>query len=166
MTSESGTLERTRVQAVVIGAGVAGAAIAYEFACYGVQTLVLEQANGPAAGMSGASAGVLHAGADAPPDAPETSLILAGATRWPLIFEELKISYKVCGSVLIAQDSSQLALLAQAEQTAAANGIKVRSYDRGQIRNLEPQAKAVGGLLVPQEAITDPYEMVNRLLST
>jgi glycerol-3-phosphate dehydrogenase len=157
---------RTRADVVVIGAGVAGAALAYEFACYGVKTLVLERAHGPAAGMSGANAGILYSGFDAPAQTFETSMILAGATRWPSIFGELNIPVKVCGAVLIAQDSSHLSRLVEIERRASDHGVKVRAYDRGQIRNLEPQAKAVGGLLVPAEAITDPYEMVSRLLST
>lgn len=166
MSADTAAPSLTPAELVIIGAGITGAAIAYECACYGVEALVLERAHGPAAGMSGASAGILRSGFDAPPLTFATSMILAGASRWPSIFEELSIPAKVCGSVLIAHDSSQLSRLAEVTQRAAAHGVKVRAYDRGQIRNLEPQAKAVGGLLVPSEAVTDPYEMVSRLLST
>ena len=166
MNADTAASSLTRAELVIIGAGVTGAAIAYECACYGVEALVLERAHGPAAGMSGANAGILHSGFDAPPLTLETSMILAGASRWPSIFEELSIPVKVCGEVLIAHDSSQLGRLAEVTQRATDHGVKTRAYDRSQIRNLEPQAKAVGGLLVPSEAVTDPYEMVSRLLST
>jgi glycerol-3-phosphate dehydrogenase len=154
-----------RVDAVVIGAGVVGAAVAYEFATYGVDTLVIESAPGPAAGVSGANAGILDTGYSTPLQSFETSMILAQGHRWPGIFDEVKIPYKVCGAVLVAQDSAQAARLAEVERAANEHGVKVKAYDRGQIRNLEPQAKAAGGLLIPGEAITDPYEMVSRLLS-
>lgn len=166
MTAQSPGHSVTRADLVIIGAGIAGAALAYECSCYGVEVLVLESARGPGAGMSGANAGILRTGFDAPELTLETSMVLAGAARWPAIFEELNIPFKVCGTVVIAQDSSQLNRLTEIEKLAGEHGIKVRAYDRGQIRNLEPQAKAVGALLVPGEAITDPYEMVSRLLST
>jgi glycerol-3-phosphate dehydrogenase len=153
-------------EVVIIGAGATGSAVACEFASYGVQTLVLEGANGPAAGISGANAGVLRTGLDGTTGSLQSSMILAGAHRWPLLFDELKIPVRTCGGVLIAQDSAQLPALGAIERAAADAGIKVRAYDRGQIRNLEPQAKAVGGLLVPAVAITDPYEMVSRMLGT
>ena len=153
-----------RYDVIIIGAGVTGAAIAYELASFGVQTVVLELANGPAAGVSGANAGILRTGLDGAAGSLQSSMILAGAHRWPSLFDELKIPVRTCGGVLIAQDSAQLPALAEMEEAAADAGIKVRAYDRGQIRNLEPQAKAVGGLLVPGVAITDPYEMVSRML--
>ena len=151
--------------AVVVGAGVIGAAVAFEFASYGVDALVLEVAPGPAAGISGANAGILDTGYNAPLEGFESSMVLAHNERWPGIFDELKIPYKTCGAVLIAQDSGQISRLEQIEQTAQEHGVKVKAYDRGQIRQLEPKAKAVAGLLIPGEAITDPYEMVIHLLS-
>ncbi|MDQ6766534.1 MAG: FAD-dependent oxidoreductase [Candidatus Eremiobacteraeota bacterium] len=155
-----------RFDAVIVGAGVVGAAVAYEFASYGVDTLVLESANGPAAAVSGASAGILDTGYSTPSEGFESAMILAHGQRWPAIFEELKIPYKVCGAVLIAQDTAQIPRLAEIEQIAQTHGVKVKLFDRGQMRHLEPQAKATAGLLIPGEAITDPYEMVSRLLGS
>jgi glycerol-3-phosphate dehydrogenase len=154
-----------QAEAVVIGAGVAGAAVAFEFASYGVNSLVLEAAPGPAAGISGAGAGILETGYGAPLEGLELSMVLAHNARWPDIFDELKIPYKVCGAVLVAQDSTQVSRLEQIEHTAQEQGVRAKAYDRGQMRQLEPKAKAVGGLLIPSEAITDPYEMVSRLLN-
>jgi glycerol-3-phosphate dehydrogenase len=154
-----------RADAVVVGAGVIGAAVAFEFASYGVDALVLEAAPAPAAGISGANAGILDTGFSAPLEGFEASMVLAHNERWPDIFNELKIPYKTIGAVLIAQDSGQVSRLEQIEQTAQEHGVKVKAYGRGQIRQLEPKAKAVAGLLIPGEAITDPYEMVIHLLS-
>lgn len=92
-------------------------------------------------------------------------MIMAHGQRWRAIFDELKIPYRLCGAVLIAQDSAQLGQLEAIERTARGNGVKVKAYDRGQIRQFEPKAKAAGGLLIPDEAITDPYEMVSRMLT-
>lgn len=154
-----------RVDAVVIGAGVVGAAIAYDFASCGVTTLVLESAAGPAAGASGANAGILDTGFGARPESFEGSMALAQGQRWQTVFNELKIPYVVCGAMLIASDAEQAGKLELVASNAETNGVKVRVYDRNQIRHVEPRAKAAGGLLVPGEAITDPYEMVSRLLA-
>jgi len=153
-----------QADAVVIGAGVVGAAAAFEFASYGVGALVLEAAPGPAAGISGANAGILETGYSVPLEGLELSMVLAHNARWPDIFEELKIPYKVCGAVLVAQDSAQVGRLEEIQQTAQEHDVKLKLYDRGQVRQLEPKAKAVAGLLIPGGAITDPYEMVSRLL--
>ena len=153
-----------RVDTVVIGAGAIGAAVAYELVAFGVNTLVLESAPGPAAGQSGAGTGIVDTGYAAEPGSVESSLVLTQGRRWPEIFDQLNILYRVCGAVLIASDSGQLQRLGQAEKLAGDNGVKTKAYDRGQIRNIEPQAKAVGGLLIPGEAITDPYDVVAKLL--
>jgi glycerol-3-phosphate dehydrogenase len=154
-----------QADAVVIGAGVMGAAVAFDLASLGVDTLVLESAAGPAAGISGANAGILDSCYRTPLEGFETSMVLAHRERWPGVFDELKIPHKTCGAVLIAQDSAQISKLELIEHTALEQGLKAKIYDRGQIRNLEPKAKAVAGLLIPSVAITDPYEMVSRLLS-
>ena len=154
-----------RVDAIVIGAGVTGAAIAYEFASCGIDVLVLESAPGSAAGASGANAGIIDTGYSGAPGSFETSMVLAHGRRWRAIFDELAIPYQLCGAVLIAQDSEQAARLPDIERIAKDNGVKVKAFDRGQIRQFEPQAKAAGGLLIPDDAITDPYEMVSHLLA-
>jgi glycerol-3-phosphate dehydrogenase len=83
-----------RADAVVVGAGVIGAAVAFEFASYGVDALVLEAAPAPAAGISGANAGILDTGFSAPLEGFEASMVLAHNERWPDIFNELKIPTK------------------------------------------------------------------------
>jgi len=49
MSADTAAPSLTPAELVIIGAGITGAAIAYECACYGVEALVLERAHGPAA---------------------------------------------------------------------------------------------------------------------
>lgn len=153
-----------RVGVAVIGAGVVGAAVAYELSGLGVDTLVLESAHGPASGASGANSGIIHTGFDSAPGTFETDMILAHGRRWRAVFDELAVPYSGCGAVMLALTFSDVTRLAGLAENAARNGIKVRQYDKGQLRHLEPFARAQGGLLIPEESITDPYETVERLL--
>ncbi|MDQ6823944.1 MAG: FAD-dependent oxidoreductase [Candidatus Eremiobacteraeota bacterium] len=163
MASGAGT-DAQRAGVAIIGAGVIGAAIAHELSSFGVDTLVFEAAAGSATGASGTNAGIIHTGFDSQPGSFETDMILANGNRWRQIFDELAIPYVVTGAVMLALTLSEAAKLAALAENAAGNGIKVRQFDKGQVRNLAPYTRAQGGLLIPDEAITDPYEVVERLL--
>lgn len=153
-----------RCGVAVIGAGVVGAAIAHELSGFGVDVLVLEREAGPAWGASGSNAGIIHTGFEVTAGSFEADMMLANARRWQALFDELQVPYRVCGALMLAQTFGENARLTQIAENAERNGVKVRQLDRGQARNMQPHARAHGGLLIPGEAITDPYELVRRLL--
>ncbi|MDQ6781828.1 MAG: FAD-dependent oxidoreductase [Candidatus Eremiobacteraeota bacterium] len=153
-----------RCGVAVIGAGVVGAAIAHELSGYGVDVIVLEREAGPARGASGSNAGIIHTGFEMTAGSFEADMLLANAGRWQPLFDELQVPYRVCGALMLAHSFSENAQLTNITENAERNGVKVRQLDRGQARNMQPHARAFGGLLVPGEAITDPFELVWRLL--
>lgn len=156
-------MERTDV--VVIGAGLVGAAAAFELASRGVGCLVLEAAAEVAAGASRSNSGVVHTGFDSPPGTLETQMIRAQAGRWQGVFDALGIPYRVPGALLLATDNRQAEQLPVIAERAAANGVAVELLDAAELRRIEPGATGVAGLLIPGEAITDPIAVVRRLLS-
>ncbi len=149
---------------VVIGAGLVGAAIAFDLARTGAGVMLFEAESELAAGASRSNSGVLHTGFDSTPDTLETRLIRAQAARWPAIFEALGVPHRVPGALLLARSDKEQGKLETIAVKAAHNGVEVELVGQIRVRELEPNAPAIAGLLVPNEAMTDPYEVVRRLV--
>ena len=156
-------MERTDV--AIIGAGLVGAAVGYDLAMAGVDTLVFEAEGEPAAGASRSNSGVVHTGFDSDPGTLETEMIRAQSARWQSVFDALEVPYRVTGALLVATDADEASRLPNIAENADRNGVEVKLLDAAEARRLEPRSAAQAGLLVPGEAITDPYELVRRLLA-
>lgn len=152
------------IDVVIIGAGVTGAAIAYELHAAGYQTAVLERGAEPAAGVSRASAGIMASGFDRRSDSLEVRLMREAAERWPQVFEQLAVPYRRTGAIALAADADDVEYFATLVRNARGSGIEVEPLDLARLRRLEPAAAGRAGLFVPEEAITDPFEVTRRLL--
>ncbi len=150
---------------VVIGSGLVGAAIAFDLARFGTNVIVLESESELAAGVSRSNSGVLHTGFDSTPGTLETRLICAQSKRWSAIFAALGVPYRVPGALLLARSEPEEAKLEEIADKARHNGVEVEIAGRVRLRQLEPNSPARAGLLVPGEAITDPIEVVRRLVA-
>lgn len=154
-----------RFDVAVVGAGLVGAA-AYDLAARGVRTVVLEKEAEPAAGASRANSGVVHTGFDSKPGELETKMILAQSRRWRGVFGALGVPYRETGALLAAVDEDESSRLPAIAENAARNGVEVELLGREEAKKLEPRILAAAGLLVPGESITDPYEVVRRMLAS
>lgn len=154
------------IDVVVIGAGLVGAAVAHELTACGYQVAVLESAGEPARGASGANAGILHTGFDSTPGTLEATLIASHNERWPQLFERLSIPYFKTGALLLATSVDDVARFPEIVNTARRNNVRVLPIDRAKLRAIEPEAAGRAAIYIPEEAITDPYEVVRRLLAS
>lgn len=142
-----------------------GSAVAFELAASGARTLVVEAESEPAAGASRSNSGIIHTGFDSIPGTLETKLILEQSRRWRPLFDALGVPYSVPGAMLVATDEEEVASLPALAENAERNGVETRMLDEAEAGELEPGASALAALLIPGEAITDPYEVVRRLLA-
>jgi len=142
---------------IVVGAGLVGAAVAYELRRAGQRVVVLERERELCAGASRSNSGVLHTGFDSTPGSFETRMIRDQAARWPSVFEELGIPYKIPGALLLAHSEAEEAQLPDIAQQAALNGVHTELLDEAETRRAEPHSRARASLLVPGEAIADPF---------
>jgi len=149
---------------IVVGAGLVGAAVAYDLRRAGHAVVVLEREQELAAGASRSNSGVLHTGFDSPPGTFETQMIRHQAQRWLPIFDELNIPYRVPGALLLAHNESEVRQLAGIAEKAALNGVMTKELNEAATKAAEPHSHALASLSIPGEAITDPYEVVTRLL--
>lgn len=155
-----------RFEVVVVGAGLIGAAIAYDLASRGIRTLVVEAENEPAAGASRSNSGVVHTGFDSVPGEFETAMIRAQSARWRGVFDTLGVPYRETGALLTAVDDEEADRLPEMAEKATKNGVEVELLNGRDSRKLEARSAAIAGLLVPEESITDPYEVVRRMLAS
>jgi glycerol-3-phosphate dehydrogenase len=149
---------------IVIGSGLVGAAIAFDLHQMGIRVMVLEREADMGAGVSRTNSGILHTGFDSTPGTLEIQLIRNQAKRWPNIFDRLEIPYQKIGALLLAKDSDEAAKLESIRQQAQINGVSTRILNQHQVKDLEPHAAAQAALHIPDEAMTDPYEVVRRFL--
>ncbi|HEX7003694.1 MAG TPA: FAD-dependent oxidoreductase [Trueperaceae bacterium] len=150
---------------VIVGSGLVGAAVAWELSRAGVRTAVLEASNEIAAGASRSNSGLLCTGFDSEPGTLETEMILEQGRRWRPVFDSLGIPYRIPGALVLAHDEAQEARLPALARNASQNGVETTLLDRAEVARREPGVRARAALLVPAEAITDPYEVVRGLLS-
>ena len=144
----------------VIGGGAVGCAIASALVRESLQVVLLEAAVDVGAGTSKANTAIWHTGFDAKPGTLEARLVARGHHLlterqadfgWPL---------ERTGALLVAWDADQLSRLDSIIANAQANGYsKVEVKSASQVYELEPNlgAGALGGLLVPDEGLLDPW---------
>ena len=104
-----------RVDAVVIGAGVVGLAVARALALQGREVWVLEAANAIGTGTSSRNSEVIHAGIYYPQGSLKARLCVAGKALMYAYAAERGIPYRRCGKLIVATQPEQVAQL-QAQQ--------------------------------------------------
>jgi glycerol-3-phosphate dehydrogenase len=149
---------------VIIGSGLIGSAIAFDLHQMGIKVLVLERESQLGAGVSCSNSGILHTGFDSKSGTLETQLIRKQAKRWPAIFDGLEIPYKKIGAILLAKNVDEAARLESIQHQAQLNGVSTSILSKLEVSKLEPNALAEAALLVPDEAMTDPYEVIRRMM--
>lgn len=147
---------------VVVGAGVAGCAVARELVRWQLSVTVLEAGNDVACGATRANSGIVHAGYDPLPGTLKARYNVEGSKLFPRWADELGFSYLRNGSMVLAFSDEEMAAIRLLTARAAQNGVEgVREVDAAQVRVLEPEVnpRVVGALVAETGAICDPYEV-------
>src|SRR5215831_17780363 len=96
------------IEAVVIGAGVVGLAVARELALGGRETLILEAAERCGSGVSARSSEVIHAGIYYPSGSLKARLCVAGRERLYEFCRKHAVPQRRCGKLILATQPGQL----------------------------------------------------------
>ena len=142
-----------RHDAIVVGAGIVGAACAHALARDGLRVLVLD-ARYPAGGSTSAGMGHLVVMDDSPEQLALTALSTA---LWRELAEALPpvVEYDGCGTIWIAADDSQLDAVRTKHDVYAAHGIASEVLGPRELAALEPNLRPglAGGLLVRGDGV-------------
>jgi L-2-hydroxyglutarate oxidase LhgO len=149
------------VDAVVIGAGVVGLAVARALALQGHETLLLERAEAIGTGTSSRNSEVIHAGIYYAQGSLKARLCVRGREQLYAYCVERGIEHRRCGKLLVATRAAQHAQLAQIQSQAARNGVvDLQWLAAAQVRALEPELDAVAALLSPSTGIVDSHGLM------
>ena len=149
------------VDAVVIGAGVVGLAVARALALHGHEVLVLERAEAIGTGSSSRNSEVIHAGIYYPTDSLKARLCVRGRELLYAYCISRGIEHRRCGKLLVASNEAQRIRLASIQAQAARNGVTdLRLLSAAQARAIEPQLDVVAALLSPATGIVDSHALM------
>ena len=111
------------VDAVVIGAGVVGLAVARALALRGREVMLLEREDAMGTGVSSRNSEVIHAGIYYPTGSLKAQLCVQGRDLLYAYCEQRGIAHRRCGKFIVANTPSQLAALPAILDKARANGV-------------------------------------------
>jgi sarcosine oxidase subunit beta len=145
---------------IVIGAGISGAATAYELAMSGLDVVIVDRW-GPAAMASGWTlAGVRQSGRHM----AELPLARAAVEIWQTLAERLDAPthYTRRGNLRVARSPAELAAVAELVATQAATGLDISLLDGDAVRALAPaiSPSVLGASYCTSDGHADPHASV------
>jgi L-2-hydroxyglutarate oxidase LhgO len=147
-----------RVDAMVIGAGVVGLAVARALAIAGREVIVVEGADTIGTETSSRNSEVIHAGIYYPPGSFKARLCVAGRQALYRYCGEHGVPHRRCGKLLVATAEQQLPKLAAIKAQADANGVAdLVPLTVAAARALEPELRCVGAYLSPSTGVIDSH---------
>lgn len=153
-----------RVDAVVVGAGVVGLAVAGDLARQGLDTAVLERNARPGQETSSRHSGVLHAGLYYPTDSLKARLCVEGRRRLVAYCDRHGVPHAVCGKVIVATSAAEEDHLQHLLDQGRRNGVEgLEAITGAQVRQREPNVRATAGLLSRATGIVSSDDLVAAL---
>ena len=150
-----------KLDAVVVGAGVVGLAVARELAMAGRDVVILEAEDAIGTHTSSRNSEVIHAGIYY----PKGSLKAQSCVRGKALLYEYCVSHGVphrrSGKLIVATEESQVEELSKIQNRAHANGVTdVVWMTREQAVALEPEVSCVAALYSPSTGIIDSHALM------
>jgi L-2-hydroxyglutarate oxidase LhgO len=157
--------EPDRVDAVVVGAGVVGLAIARALALQGLQVVLLEAAAAFGTGTSSRNSEVVHAGLYYPAGSLKALLCVRGRHLLADFCASHGVALQRCGKLVVATRPEDGLKLDQIRAHAAACGVHdLQPLTQAQAQALEPELNCVAALHSPSSGIVDSHGLMNALL--
>lgn len=148
--------------AVIIGGGAVGCAVARYLSCYRLSICLVERGEDVCVGTSKANSAICHAGFDAPVGSAKARFNVEGSRMMEGLSQELDFPYRRCGSLVLCFDEAELPHLRELLERGVQNGVEgLEILDRAALRALEPAVsdKAVSALWAPTGAVLCPFGM-------
>jgi L-2-hydroxyglutarate oxidase len=142
---------------VIIGGGIVGLSVAWAALEKNpaLRLAVLEKENTWAAHQSGRNSGVIHSGIYYKPGSLKAELCREGSRRMIEFCDLHGIRHEVCGKVIVATTTTELARLENLYERGLANGLVVKRLNVSEVKEIEPHVKCLAGVQVPSTGIAD-----------
>ncbi|MBB5518970.1 NAD(P)/FAD-dependent oxidoreductase [Amphiplicatus metriothermophilus] len=154
-----------RVDAVVVGAGVVGLAVARALALDGREVIVLERHDAFGTETSSRNSEVIHAGVYYRPGGRRARLCVRGKALLYAYCAERGVAHLRCEKLIVAHGEEERARLTALNENAAKNGVDdLALIDATEAARLEPGVRCDAALLSPSSGIVDSHGLMLALL--
>ncbi len=154
-----------RVDAVVIGAGAVGLAVARALATAGREVVILEAEDAIGKHTSSRNSEVIHAGIYYPQGSLKARTCVEGRQRLYVYCDERGVPHRRCGKLIVATDTAQLDELEGIRRKAHANGVTdVVPVSPAEALAMEPELHCVAALHSPSTGIIDSHALMRAYL--
>lgn len=148
--------------AVIIGGGVIGCAVARELSRWDLKIALCERGEDVCVGTSKANSAIIHAGFDAEPGSKKAYFNVEGSRRMAALSRELDFPYRQNGSLVLCFNEEERPRLEALLLRGRKNGVEgLTMLDKAALHALEPALsdEAVAALYAPTGAIVCPFGM-------
>ncbi|GAB4518932.1 MAG: NAD(P)/FAD-dependent oxidoreductase [Amphiplicatus sp.] len=154
-----------RVDAVVVGAGVVGLAVARALALNGREVIVLERRDAFGTETSSRNSEVIHAGIYYRPGGWRARLCVRGKALLYAYCAERGVDHLRCEKLIVAHGEEEGARLKALKENAARNGVDdLTLIDGKKAARLEPGVRCDAALLSPSSGVVDSHGLMLALL--
>lgn len=149
------------MDALVIGAGVVGLAVARVLAMRGHSVIVAEKTGGIGNGVSSRNSEVIHAGMYYPTGSLRAHHCVNGRRMLYDFCERHGVPHKKCGKLIVATNDLEQAEIEGIYEQGIANGVEGLSFLSGEeARVLEPNLFCTGAVLSRETGIVDSHALM------
>ncbi len=152
----------SKYDVIIVGAGIVGLATALKIKEKkpALSVLILEKENEIALHQTGNNSGVIHSGLYYKPGSQKAINCINGYNMLIEFCDKHKITYELCGKVVVAVEQSELAELDKLYNRGIEHGLKgLKMLDAEGIKEYEPHISCIKGFYVPQTGIVN-YTLV------
>ncbi|MAO72413.1 MAG: L-2-hydroxyglutarate oxidase [Flavobacteriales bacterium] len=150
----------------VIGGGIVGLAAAYKLQKkypY-LNIVVLEKENELAFHQTGRNSGVIHSGLYYKPGSYRAKNCVDGRKQLVSFVKKYSVKHDICGKIVLATNHKEKEKLSELKQRGEQNGlINLEIIGPEKIQEIEPFAKGIAALHVPESGIVDFKGVTNKL---
>lgn len=148
--------------AVIIGGGVTGCAIARELSRYKLNVCLLEKGEDVCSGTSKANSAIVHAGFDAKPGSLKAEMNVQGSRMMPALSKELDFRFRQNGALVLCFSGDEMPDLEALYRRGLENGVEgLRLLTGDEARAMEPNLSdtVVGALHAATSGIVCPFDL-------
>jgi len=154
-----------RVDAIVVGAGVVGIAIARELALSGREVVLVDGEPTQGSWTSSRNSEVIHAGIYYPAGSLKARLCVEGRDRLYDYCARHAVPHKRLGKLIFARDEEQIPVLERILAAGTAAGVSdLRVLDATGARRLESHLDCAAALFSPSTGIVDSHALMTTML--
>jgi L-2-hydroxyglutarate oxidase len=150
----------------IIGGGIVGAAAMYQIqrAWPHLKLLLIEKEDELAAHQTGNNSGVIHSGIYYKPGSLKAKNCVSGRKALVAFAKEYGVKHDVCGKLIVATKSTEIAQLEKIWTHGEANGIEnMRRVNLNEMKEIEPYCEGIAGIHIGCTGIIDFKGATNKM---